>query len=106
MGSVFVTNTNEALYADRYDGEDFVFPPGERVMIPTDAATHIFGFNLVDKTETLVRAGKAMKVDPVTKQYVEDPDGVKWLARFIFDEAVMVAKSSLARALEAPAAAA
>jgi hypothetical protein len=105
MGSVFVTNTNADLYTDRFAGEDYVFPPGERVMIPTDAATHIFGFNLLDKSETLVRAGRAMKVDPMTKQYVEDPEGVKWLARFVFDEAVMVAKSSLAQALEKPIAA-
>jgi len=105
MGSVFVTNGNDEPYSDRYDGEDYTFPPGERVMITTDAATHIFGFNLVDKSETLVRTGRAMKIDPKTRQYVEDPEGVKWLAKFVFDEAVLVAKSSLREALEKPAAA-
>jgi hypothetical protein len=105
MRSVFVTNNNDFLHEDRFDGEDYVFPPGERVMVSADAATHMLGFNLIDKSETLVRLGWSMKVDPKTRQYVEDTEGVAKLANFTFDEAVMVAKSSLSAALEKPRAA-
>lgn len=100
MGNqIFVTNTNDFDHVDRYDGEEYVFPPKERVMIPFEAAVHLFGHNLVDKTDTLVRLGWAQRYDPDKKQFVEDPNGVKKLARFIFDEAVMVSKSSLERKL-------
>jgi hypothetical protein len=119
MGNqIFVTNMNGVdpkgvidpkvafTHEDRYDGEDFVFPPGERVLISAEAATHMFGRNLVDKTDTLLRLGWANKYDPKSKNMVEDKDGVKRLAAFVFEEAVMVAKSSpLARALEKSAAA-
>jgi hypothetical protein len=100
---IFVTNKNDFVHQDRYDGEEYVFPPGERVLIPSEAATHMLGFNLPDKSEALVRLGWATMYDPAAKNYVENPDGVKRLARFVFDEAVMVSKSSLLEKL-APAA--
>lgn len=104
MGMIFVTNHNPDTHTDAYDGVEYVFPPGERVMIDTDAATHMLGYNLRDKTETLIRVGKAIKYDPVTKAYADDPEGVRWLANFMIEKAVMVPeKSSLARALEKPA---
>jgi hypothetical protein len=105
MGSqIFVTNTNKFDHIDSYDGEQYVFPEGERVLIPEDAAVHFFGRNLKDKSETLVRLGWAMKYDTTKKQFVEDTEGVQKLARFVFDEAVMVSKSSLEQRLAAQAA--
>lgn len=98
MGSVFVTNKNDFVHTDRFDGEEFVFPPNVPVSISVEAAQHMLGFNLVDKSETLSRLGWAMKYDPETKIIGDDPDGVHKLANFVFDEAVMVAKSSLAHA--------
>jgi hypothetical protein len=92
---IFVTNKNDFVHQDRYDGEDYVFPPGERVLIPSEAATHMLGFNLPDKSEALVRLGWSMTYDHTAKTYVENPEGVKKLAKFVFDEAVMVSKSSL-----------
>jgi hypothetical protein len=109
MGSeIFVTNTNDFDHIDAYDGQEYVFPQGERVMIPEEAAMHFFGRGLKDKSEQLVRLGWAMKYDPVKKQFIEDQEGVKKLARFVFDEVVMVSKSSLEQRLAekaAPAAA-
>jgi hypothetical protein len=106
MGNqIFVTNTNEFDHVDRYDGEEYIFPQGERVMIPWEAAVHLFGHNLKDKTETLVRLGWAMRYDEGKKQFVEDADGVRKLGRFVFEEAVMVSKSSLERKLAETAAA-
>lgn len=100
MGNqIFVTNTNEFDHVDYYDGDEYVFPQKERVLIPEEAAVHFFGRNLKDKSETLVRLGWAMKYDPEKKQFVENVEGVKRLSRFIFDEAVMVSKSSLERKL-------
>jgi hypothetical protein len=93
---IFVTNKNSFVHTDRFDGEEYVFPPGERVLIPADAAIHMLAFNLPDKSEALVRLGWAMIYDPKSKSFVENPAGIKKLANFVFDEAVTVAKSSLA----------
>lgn len=93
MGSVYVTNTNEETHTDRYDGEDYLFHPGERTLVPEDAACHMLGYRLLDKTETLVRLGKAMKYDPQLRNYGENPEGVRWLANFRFEEAVMTPRS-------------
>jgi hypothetical protein len=99
MGKIYVTNTNDFDHVDSYDGEEYVFPRGERVLISDEAAVHFFGHNLVDKSDALIRLGWAMKYDPVQKTFVENTDGVKKLARFVFDEAVMVSKSSLEQRL-------
>jgi hypothetical protein len=100
MGNqIFVTNNNDFDHVDAYDGEEYLFPQGERVLIPEEAAVHFFGRNLKDKTETLVRLGWAQVYDKDKKQFVENPEGVKKLSRFVFDEAVMVSKSSLERKL-------
>ena len=101
MDGIFVTNTNKFTHEDRYDGEDYIFPTGEKVYIPKAAATHLFGWNLKDKTDALVRLGWAMKYDPAAKNYVEDKEGVQKLAGFVFEEAMIVAKSSLAETLNA-----
>jgi len=92
---IFVTNKNDFTHTDAYDGEEYVFPPGERVLIPAEAATHMFAFNMPDQSEALVRLGWATIYNPGAKTFVDNPDGVKKLAAFVFDEAVMVSKSSL-----------
>ena len=94
-GSVFVTNKNDDfIHVDSFDGEEFRFPPGDRVLIPVDAAVHMFGYGLADKTDNLVRLGWSMRYDPKEKTYVENPDGVRKLANFVFEEATMVPKTS------------
>jgi hypothetical protein len=100
LNQVFVTNTNDEPHEDKYDGEDFVFPPHEPVLIPVDAAVHMLGYGLADKTDTLLRLGKATKVDPAKGQLVDNPDGVRWLANFVFDEAVVQPKTALAQAVD------
>ena len=87
---VFVVNKNTFTHCDRYDGQDYCFPPEEKVQLPRDAATHMFGFGLADKTETLVRIGWASHFDPDLKKIVEDPDGPKKLAKFVFTKSVTV----------------
>ena len=41
----------------RYDGQDYVFKPGVTVALSEEAATHIFGYGLDDKTRALIRLG-------------------------------------------------
>jgi hypothetical protein len=105
---IFVTNTNDFDHVDAFDGEEYVFPKGERVLIPEDAAVHFFGRGLKDKSEALVRLGWAMKYDAIKKQHVEDETGVRKLANFVFEEAVMTPRTSLEKRLaqqaKAPAA--
>jgi hypothetical protein len=91
--NVYVTNKNDFVHQDRYDSVDYVFPPGEPVVVPLDAATHMFGMGLADKSEILLRLGWATRYDPKTKNLAEDPDGVEKLKRFVFEEAVMVRAS-------------
>jgi hypothetical protein len=95
LNQVFVTNRNDFTHEDRYDGEEFIFPPGQQVMIPTEAAEHMFGYRLADKTDVLLRLGWANKYSPEKKNYVEDPDGVRKLAAFVFEEAEVRPRSSL-----------
>lgn len=52
-----VTNQNDFNHADRYNGADYVFPPGKPVLLDFEAAKHIFGYGLADKTQALVRNG-------------------------------------------------
>jgi hypothetical protein len=81
MNEIFVTNKNDFPHEDAYDGEQFVFLPGEKVALPMAAATHMFGFNMVDKTETLVRLGWAN---------LANDEGVKRLRKFVFTQAQLI----------------
>lgn len=76
---IFVTNHNDFDHQDRYDGQDFFFPKGERVTIPIIAAEHMFGLGREDKTENLVRCG-----------WANDENGVEKLANFVFTKGVLV----------------
>ena len=57
MREIFVTNQNDFHHCDSFDGVEFNFPPKEKVAVPVEAASHMFGFNKPDKTETLTRSG-------------------------------------------------
>lgn len=94
MGMLFVTNTNDFHHTDKFDGEEYHFPPGEKVAVSEDAATHMFGRNLVDKTNALQRLGWAMAYDPDTGTFSANDEGVKKLAKFVFTPAVLVEGSS------------
>lgn len=52
-----VTNKNNFDFDGRYNGVDYRFPQGKTVAVPDDAAKHIFGVGLGDKTDVLVRHG-------------------------------------------------
>jgi hypothetical protein len=98
---IFVTNKNTFNHQDSYDGEVFDFPPNVQVMIPFNAALHMFAYQNPDKTEALLRLGWANKYDPAVKNYVEDPEGVRKLANFVFEEAEVRPRGSLVAELMA-----
>ena len=82
---IFVTNQNDFDHVDHFNGQEYVFPKGEKVLIPVEAAIHMFGFNQRDKTENLSRLGWA------NPKPGDEPDfGVKRLANFVFTQAVMI----------------
>lgn len=85
MNEIFVNNTNDFDHEDYYDGKHYVFPAGEKVLVPVPAAIHMLGFNRKDKTENLVRLGWA------NGKPGEEPDaGVKKLAKFLFTVPMLV----------------
>ena len=79
MNEIFVTNHNDFDHQDRFDGQDYFFPKGERVTVPVLAAGHMLGLGREDKTDNLVRLG-----------WANDIEGVKKLANFVFTQGVMV----------------
>lgn len=76
---IFVKNENDFDHADRFDGEDYFFPKGERITIPVVAARHMLGLGDPDKTETLIRLG-----------WANHEDGARKLANFVFTQGIMV----------------
>lgn len=52
-----VRNNGTASFAAKYDGREYVFAPNQPTTIDADAARHIFGVGLADKTEVLTRHG-------------------------------------------------
>lgn len=53
---ITVNNSGDAFKA-KYDGISYEFPTGGSATIPLDAARHIFGFGLPDKSEVLSKHG-------------------------------------------------
>ena len=102
IDSLYVVNHNDFTHEDSYDGQLYSFPPEEPVLVPCDAARHMLGWDEADKTDTLVRLGWANKYDAEKKNFVPNPDGLKKLTNFTFEEAVVQPKSALQRAIEEP----
>lgn len=88
---IFVTNHNDFYHSDAFGGVVYEFPPKERVLVPVDAAVHMFGFNMPDKSDALSRLGWSWYPDPKTGRVVnDDTEGVKKLAKFVFTKAVTI----------------
>ena len=54
-----IKNGNEFKFIGRFDGQDFLFPPGEIVACSDEAAKHIFGIGDQNKAPYLARHGWA-----------------------------------------------
>ena len=55
--AIVVVNKTDSEFADRFNGQDFVFPVGKKILISEDAARHIFGLGAADKTPYFARLG-------------------------------------------------
>lgn len=55
-----VTNRNDFAFTGRYDGKDYDFPKGDPVIVPVDAAVHIFGMQETNKAIIYARHGWAL----------------------------------------------
>lgn len=83
-GFVIVTNRNVEVYARRFDGELYTFPPNEPVTIPESAAAYLFAYGMTDadRQRIVIRNGwqkNGMPGDAL------GPDGaMKRLKNFVF----------------------
>ena len=87
---LFVVNKNAFHHTDRFDGQDYQFPPGQKVMLSSEAAAHMFGLGVPDKTSVMHRKGWAFRYDAERKAFVEDQDAVTKLKNFVFTRAKLV----------------
>jgi hypothetical protein len=57
MNTVQVKNGSTLRLIGRFDGRDYLFPPGGMTSLPEDAANHIFALRQDNKTGALNRLG-------------------------------------------------
>ena len=89
-----ITNNNEKDFIGRYDGVDFTFPVATPVYCEDEAAHHIFGIGLTDKTPILSRHGWApLRADSSYQA------GMKILNAFAFEHIETKLDAPLARSL-------
>ena len=91
---LFCVNRNNFYHEDAYDGHTYGFPPGEKVMVPLEAARHMFGVGESNLSAIMHRKGWAMRYNPESKTYEEDPDGVQKLKNFKWTKAQLVEQSA------------
>jgi len=77
VGGVRVTNKNEFVIRDRFDGVPFTFEPGKSVTIPPDAANHIFGWRHHGDDEAPEHATNDMLVYCQKRHGWNTPDIIK-----------------------------
>lgn len=87
---LFCVNTNKFHHEDSFDGHVYSFPPGEKVMVPREAAEHMFGVGGTDFTAVMHRKGWAFKYNPETRQFEEDKDGITKLKNFKWTKAKLI----------------
>lgn len=54
---LLIRNKNSFEHRDRFNGQEYVFPTGETVQVPEDAANHFFGYGDGNKIPYMTRAG-------------------------------------------------
>jgi hypothetical protein len=74
---VWVINASDQEFRDRFDGEEYVFPPGEAIEMPGDGAKLIFGWGEDNKARALQRLGWV-------SNNLDLPNGLARLNKFSF----------------------
>jgi hypothetical protein len=83
---VQVINGTDTHIEGRYDGEDYAFPPNEKVIVPLVVAAHILGFGVPDKRRTLMMLGWLRYSD-------EEKPAMEKLKKIRFEAVEMVGKT-------------
>jgi hypothetical protein len=87
MATIKVTNHNEATVKGRFDGQDYLFPPGKAVTLSLAAATHIFALGTEDKTSALNNIGFLIPGKDTYAQALEKLDAFSFQeGRIVFDD--------------------
>lgn len=86
MPDIQVTNHNHFPLPGRFNGKDYVFPPGVPVSVPEKAAEHIFALGRDDKTGALNRMG-LLKPGGTLQEALKAYNSVSFAqGRLVFDE--------------------
>ncbi len=86
MNTIRVVNDHPHPIRGRYNGQDYVFPPGKGEDIPLEAAVHIFGFGSDDKLGALNRLGQLPPAGDVGKA-LEFLDKIRFLeGKVVFED--------------------
>lgn len=72
---VKITNTGDAAFEDGFAGVRYRFVPGKALEVPEEAASHIFGYGVEDKSAHLARLGWVETRNDI-------PAGLERLAKF------------------------
>lgn len=68
---LYVSNTGNEDFSEKYDGAIYDFPKGETVSVPEEVAIHIFGYGLQDKLNQCHRLG------------LDAHEGERFLSKFV-----------------------
>ena len=71
MSTIWVTNKGEEFFSDYHHGFKYEFQPGQPVALPLEAAQHIFGYGVDDKTPHLIRIGWLKYSNEVEEAYAK-----------------------------------
>ena len=78
---VRVANCSGVEHRDRFNGEDYVFPLHATTTVPYEAAVHIFGMGLKDRSRQITRLGWAPSSSDLAS-------AIKRLDAFLFENVV------------------
>lgn len=73
-----ITNHGTTPFTSKFNGMEYMFAPNQPTIIGADAAQHIFGVGLADKTEVLTRHGLLTHSSGMA-------NAMAWLDLFSFD---------------------
>ena len=80
-----LTNKNDFIIVDRYDGVPFTFEPKKPIIIPADAAAHIFGWSPEASMEDVERH-TCRRLGWNTPDHMKNSTGRRFFKNLQFDK--------------------
>ena len=93
MPTVYVTNKWEKPISFSFEYQNYLFPIGETVEVPADAARYIFGYGEEDKVPNMVRLAIINTTNDI-------PEGYKIMEKFVVTEQAPLKALSLSPQVE------